>query len=76
MSGSHSRRLILARLHLTRLSPVDWLRALIGMRAFARSQRQVTRLDPHMLRDIGLTQAEAEDIAAQSAWDAPTHWRR
>jgi uncharacterized protein YjiS (DUF1127 family) len=76
MSGIHSRRLLLARLRLTRLSPLGWLRALIGMRAFARSQRQVTRLDPHMLRDIGLSQAEAEDIAAQPVWDAPAHWRR
>ena len=38
--------------------------------ALHRSRRGLTQLDPHMLRDIGLTEA------ARPLWDAPEHWMK
>jgi uncharacterized protein YjiS (DUF1127 family) len=44
----------------------------------ARMLRALRRLDDHLLRDIGLSRAEAEALAnsltTSSAWDAPAHW--
>ncbi|WP_151720309.1 DUF1127 domain-containing protein [Gemmobacter serpentinus] len=66
----------LSRLGLVRLSPLLGLRYLFALREQARSKRRLAQLDPRMLRDVGLSEAEAEEIAAQSVWDAPAHWRR
>lgn len=41
-----------------------------------RSRKALARLDPHLLRDIGLTREEALDEATRPIWDAPLHWRR
>ncbi|MDX5401835.1 MAG: DUF1127 domain-containing protein [Rhodobacterales bacterium] len=41
-----------------------------------RSRKALARLDPRLLRDIGLTREEALDEAARPIWDAPLHWRR
>ncbi|NBZ88666.1 DUF1127 domain-containing protein [Stagnihabitans tardus] len=40
-----------------------------------RSRRGLAALDDHMLRDIGLTRAEAEAEAERPLWDAPGHWQ-
>jgi uncharacterized protein YjiS (DUF1127 family) len=40
-----------------------------------RSRKDLAELDPHMLRDIGLTRAEATREAARPVWDAPDHWQ-
>ena len=40
-----------------------------------RSRRALARLDDHLLRDIGLTRAEAEAEVRRGTWDAPLHWR-
>lgn len=49
---------------------------LLAAQALAHSRRRLARLDDHILRDIGLTRAEAEDEASRPAWDAPLHWKR
>ena len=52
------------------------LRRIFHALALSRSRRALARLDDHILRDIGLTRAEAEDEAARPIWDAPPHWRK
>lgn len=42
--------------------------------ALARSRRRLLLLDEHLLRDIGLTRAEAMSETSRSPWDAPAHW--
>ncbi|MDM7932835.1 DUF1127 domain-containing protein [Tabrizicola sp.] len=44
--------------------------------ALSRSRRHLARLDDHLLRDIGLSRAEAEAEVARPVWDAPPHWHR
>lgn len=39
-----------------------------------RSRKALARLDPHLLRDIGLTHDEARTEAARPLWDPPAHW--
>jgi uncharacterized protein YjiS (DUF1127 family) len=43
--------------------------------AMARSRRQLATLEDHILKDIGLTRAEAHAEAKRQAWDAPLHWK-
>lgn len=40
-----------------------------------RSRAALRRLAPHLLRDIGLSEAEAEAEARRPVWDAAPHWR-
>ena len=39
-----------------------------------RTRTHLAKLDDHMLKDIGLTRAQAETEAARKLWDAPAHW--
>lgn len=41
-----------------------------------RQRRALARLDPRLLRDIGLTEDAARAEAARRFWDAPHHWFR
>ncbi len=43
--------------------------------ALSRSRRGLARLDDHLLRDIGVTRAEAMAEADCATWNAPPHWR-
>lgn len=43
--------------------------------ALARQRRQLAELDPHILSDIGLTQAQAAAEAQKTPWDVPNHWQ-
>lgn len=52
------------------------LARLLGMAALRRQRARLAALDDRMLRDIGLSRAEAEAEAARRAWDAPRHWRQ
>lgn len=45
--------------------------ALAGLR---RQRLALGRLDDHMLRDIGVSRAEARREAERPVWDAPVHW--
>lgn len=42
--------------------------------ALAAQRRQLASLDDALLRDIGLTRAEARREAARAPWDVPRHW--
>jgi uncharacterized protein YjiS (DUF1127 family) len=70
-------RFILAAL---RLHAARALRTALTLSADARSRRALRRLDDHLLRDIGLTRAEAEALASEpfrpGSWDAPPHWHQ
>jgi uncharacterized protein YjiS (DUF1127 family) len=50
-------------------------RRLLAAAALSRSRRSLRHLDDHLLRDIGLTRAEAVAEAERAAWDAPRHWK-
>lgn len=43
--------------------------------AIRRQRNDLSRLPPHMLRDIGLTEEEAQAEASRALWDVPSHWR-
>jgi uncharacterized protein YjiS (DUF1127 family) len=58
-----------------RLRDMPGLPALRRWAALRRSREQLARLDDHLLRDIGLTRAQAEREARRPRWDAPEHWR-
>lgn len=44
--------------------------------ALWRSRRALARLEPHMLRDIGVTHSQASAEVARPLWDAPAPWRQ
>ena len=61
---------------LLRPLALAWLpRRILAAAALARSRRGLKHLDDHLLRDIGLTRAQAMTEAARAPWDAPSHWR-
>ncbi len=65
-------------LPLTALRPSALSRLSARLRsaaALARSRRALSRLDDHLLRDIGLTRDEAVSESERPAWDAPLHWK-
>jgi uncharacterized protein YjiS (DUF1127 family) len=43
--------------------------------ALHRQRSRLVALDPHLLRDIGISADEAQREAARAPWDAPRHWR-
>ncbi len=51
------------------------LGVLTTMMATSRQRRDLVALDDHLLKDIGVTRAEALQEAAKSRWDAPQSWR-
>jgi uncharacterized protein YjiS (DUF1127 family) len=67
-----------AKLHVLRLARtlVHVPARLLAAAALQRSRQGLRRLDDHLLKDIGLTRAEAAAEADRSVWDAPLHWRR
>lgn len=56
--------------------PVLTLSRLFALAALRRSRRQLARLDDHLLRDVGLTAAQARREAEAPLWNAPHHWLR
>lgn len=56
-----------------RLRPFE---RLLALTALGRSRRRLGQLDDHLLRDIGLTRAEARQEAEKPVWNAPDHWLR
>lgn len=49
---------------------------IIQMIAVSRQRRHLLSLDDHLLKDIGVTRAQAEQEARQTVWNAPDHWRK
>jgi uncharacterized protein YjiS (DUF1127 family) len=52
------------------------LRRLLSAAALRRQRARLSDLDPHILRDIGLSEGEAQAEARRSVWDVPANWRR
>lgn len=50
-----------------------WLRGALSLR---RQRSRLADLDDRILRDIGITRAEAEAEANRPVWDVPPGWRR
>ena len=46
------------------------------MIAKTRQRRQLLALDDHLLKDIGVTRAQALKEGRQTLWNAPSHWRK
>ncbi len=52
-------------------SPIAWL---VHALEIHRERRALANLDATMLKDIGLTQADAQRESNRSLWDVPSHW--
>lgn len=39
-----------------------------------KERRDLARLDPHLLKDVGLSEDERRREIRRSVWDAPRHW--
>ena len=49
---------------------------LLRMLEIRRQRRQLSGLNDHRLKDIGLTKDEARTEAERPVWDVPETWRR
>ena len=56
--------------------PVSLVALFLRSIGLHRQRKQLARLDDRLLRDIGLTAAEAAQEAARPAWDVPDQWRQ
>lgn len=54
-----------------RLTLRDRLRRALAIR---RHRRHLTALDPHLLRDIGPSEADVSLEASRPFWDGARHW--
>ncbi|MEM9756823.1 MAG: DUF1127 domain-containing protein [Pseudomonadota bacterium] len=61
------------RLHRRRPGIVDFLALAWRTR---RERNALCDLDPRLLDDIGVTQADARREAQRTFWDVPGHWLR
>ena len=60
--------------HATRPLFARLTTALSAALALHRSRSRLSKLEPHMLADIGLTADEAHHEAKRAVWDAPAGW--
>ncbi len=51
-----------------------WTRLMQAQR-LRRERSRLSKLDDHMLRDIGLTRDAAATESARPMWDVPAHWQ-
>ena len=56
--------------------PRSILSTVLDVLSLRRQRRRLAELDPHLLRDIGITLDEARREAKLPVWDVPSHWRR
>jgi len=66
----------LPRLRLQLLSLATFFTGRFDRRGLRRTRRRLAELDDHLLRDIGVSRAEALTEANRKGWDAPDHWYR
>lgn len=52
------------------------LKTLFHWLSTARSRNDLKTLEPQMLEDIGVSEAQAQKEALRPFWDAPTNWRK
>jgi len=52
---------------------LTWAVAMLGT---WRQRQALGQLDDHMLKDIGLTEADVTKESSRPIWDVPTHWLR
>ncbi len=64
----------LATAHPSRRSP-SLLRRITDAFALRRQRARLRDLSPHLMRDIGVTEEEAQAEPARPLWDIPPHWR-
>ncbi|MFZ5962909.1 DUF1127 domain-containing protein [Thalassococcus sp. BH17M4-6] len=50
------------------------LATLLNFAALARQRRQLAALDPHLRRDLGLSDHDIRRETARGFWDAPATW--
>ena len=46
-----------------------------GLFRLAKQRRELSKLDAHILQDVGLTEKQAMAEASRHFWDVPAHWR-
>ena len=51
------------------------LRRLWQMLSLRHQRARLGQLDPHLLKDVGLTETQARREASRPFWDAPDNWR-
>ena len=56
--------------------PVRVLAVLRGWLVTWRSRRQLSRLPPELLRDVGLTERNVHEETQRPFWDCPDYWNR
>jgi len=49
---------------------------LVQMHHLASQRRTLRALEPHQLRDVGLSASQAKKEANRPFWDAPAHWKQ
>lgn len=66
----------LPRLRRQRLSLAAILAGLFHRSGLRHARRRLAKLDDHLLRDTGVSRAEAQAEANRKGWDAPNDWHR
>ncbi len=57
------------------MTPIQFWRRVLQAMQVQKSRHRLSQLEPHLLADIGLTEAQAAYKAKRAAWDAPQIWR-
>ena len=52
------------------------LRRILAWHLLARERIALSKLDDHLLEDLGLTREDAQKEANRPVWDAPDQWLR
>ena len=60
---------------LARAPFTNILASIFHLNARFQQRHHLAQLDDHLLRDIGLTRAQANALAAQEPWDGMPHWQ-
>lgn len=64
---------VITRPHIKMRRP-GLLARLASLRGLWRQRTRLAELEPHMLEDIGVSEAQARKEAGRPVWDAPANW--